>query len=395
MSTNKNSIRKPNEGMVRSPVSVKKTTSKQKWKWILLRSAIYLVVAAAAFAGGGYGYVQLNILNAIRHVHVDTVDTSPTVTDAAGNIIEVPRNTDFEGVDVDDMIAQGDTTSSWSNGGHVPVYVHEDYPIKKVAQYDPNVTNILVFGVDARSTSEFKCRADALMVVSFDKNTDSIKIISLMRDSAVKMEGRSTPDKLTHAYFYGGVGLLINTINDNFGLDIQKFVMLDFGSAAKVIDLVGGVPIEVSPKEITYANTNITEQNNLLHTATPMLSYSGLQMLSGAQATGWARIRHLDSDFMRASRQRMVAQSLMEKVSGIDTWTQLSILDECAGMFETNMTQGELFDTGMLALQLVGNIQQFRVPEDGLFRVQENPWMEIVNWEQQVPRLREYIWGVS
>ena len=66
-------------------------------------------------------------------------------------------------------------------------------------------------------------------------------MISLMRDTGVKIEGRSATDKLTHSYAYGGVGLLINTINDNFGLDIQRFVMLDFGSSSGIIDMVGTI----------------------------------------------------------------------------------------------------------------------------------------------------------
>ena len=313
--------------------------------------------------------------------------------------VAIVNNADYTPIELgsldSEQVAEGDTSSSWSTGGHTKVYVNEKFPIKKVAQKDPNVENILVFGIDSRGTDDVKCRADAVMIVSLDNNTKSIKLISLMRDTGVTIEGRSSTDKLTHSYAYGGVGLLINTINDNFGLDVQRFVMLDFKSSSSLIDLVGGIEIDVLPKEVKYANQSINEENMLLGTSVPLLTNSGMQTLNGVQAIAWSRIRHADSDFVRTSRQRAVAMALMKKVAAQNRIKQLSILGDSAGMFETNMTQADLLRVGSAAIGLVGNIVEYRIPDDGLYTVQENPWMMIIDWAKQIPKLHEYIWGRS
>jgi len=342
--------------------------------------AYILVVVLGLGTGGGIYLSQL--MGKVGYAAINVVDKN-----------------DYTPVDIGSLDSQdvesGNTTSSWSAGGHTKVFVDPEFPIKKVAQKDSKVENILVFGIDSRGTDDVQCRADAIMILSLDNNTKSVKIITLMRDSAVTIEGRSEPDKLTHSYAYGGVGLLINTINDNYGLDIQRFVMLDFSSSANLIDVAGGVDINVAANEVKYANGEIQYQNDLMGSDEPLLTSAGVQTLSGIQAIAWARIRHLDSDFVRSSRQRTVASALMKKVASENRLAQLALLEDCAGIFETNMTQADLLRLGTVGVSLVKNIVEYRIPDDGMYTVQENPWMEIIDWEQQIPRLHEYIWGTS
>lgn len=297
-----------------------------------------------------------------------------------------------------DSLNGGDIDSSWSNGGHTRVYVDPNHPIISVPQKDKNVENILVFGVDSRGSDDYKCRSDAMIVVSINKNTNTIKLISLMRDTGVyigdtKESQSSSLDKLTHAYAYGGVGLMINTINNNFDLDIQRFVMLDFNTSSDIIDLVGGVDIDVAAEEVQYANSAIAEMNTLVPNPAPFISEGGLQNLSGVQAIGWSRIRYLDSDFVRTSRQRTVATALINKITTLNSLQQLAVVEDSAGMFETNMQTLDLARIGANGVATSGNIDEYRVPEDNLYRVQDNPWMMIVDMDQQVPLLHQYIWG--
>lgn len=305
---------------------------------------------------------------------------------------------DYKPIDIgslDEYDLEGNTTSSWGDGGHTRVYVNPDFPIKKVKQKDKDVENILVFGVDSRGNDDVECRADAIIVVCLDHNSNQIKLISLMRDTGVTIEGRSNIDKLGHSYSYGGVGMLINTINDNFGLDIQRFVMLDFNSSAQVIDQIGGIELEVKSEEVKYANQNLDEQNALSGTSVPYLTHSGYQSLSGSQAVAWARIRHSDSDFVRTSRQRILVTAIMNKVAKLGTSQQLATLEDLAGMFETNMNSVDLFRVGSSGVELVKKMSEYRVPADGLYTVQQNPWMMVVDWENQINALHEYIWGES
>lgn len=301
---------------------------------------------------------------------------------------------DFENLDDVDLNS-GDVSSSWVEGGHTRVYVNEKYPIKKVSQKDSKIENILVFGVDSRGTSDVNCRADAILVVSIDHRHDCIKMISLMRDTGVKIEGRSATDKLTHAYAYGGVGLLINTINDNFGLDIQRFVMLDFGSSSNLIDLVGGVEIEVSAGEVRYCNKNIDEERELLGKDVEYLTHAGKQNLNGVQATSWARIRYLDSDYVRSGRQRTLALALMKKVAGLGKLEQAALLEDSAGMFETNMNAMDMMRLTLSAIEVLDEVREYRAPADGMFRVQEDPWIMLVDWDSQLEDLHQFIWEES
>ena len=214
-----------------------------------------------------------------------------------------------------------------------------------------------------------------------------------MRDTGVKIEGKSSTDKLTHAYAYGGVGLLINTINDNFGLDIQRFVMLDFGSSADVIDMVGGIEIDVTAGEVKYANQGILEENRLLGKDCPLLSHEGKQLLNGIQATSWARIRSLDSDYVRSGRQRTLALALIKKVADYGRVDQAALLEDSAGMFETNMTAMDIMRVALDTIDVLDNVKEYRAPADGMFHVQDNPWMMIVDWDTQLADLHRFIWG--
>jgi len=139
----------------------------------------------------------------------------------------------------------------------------------------------------------------------------------------------------------------------------------------------------------------VNYQNTLMGSTSPLLTSAGVQTLNGVQAIAWARIRHLDSDFVRSSRQRTVAQALMKKVAAQNKLRQIAILEDAAGMFETNMTQADLLRLGTAGVSLIGNIVQYRIPDDGLFTIQDNPWMMLIDWEKQVPKLHEYIWGTS
>lgn len=349
-------------------------------KQVIIKVMAYILLGAIGLGSGVFVYI-LNLSDEFKYVYTPFID-----------------NGDYEPIDIgsyDNYDMNGDTASSWQDGGHTSVYVDPEHPIKKVKQKDRDVENILVFGVDARGSSDVKCRADAIMIVSIDKKTDTIKLISLMRDTGVTIEGRSKIDKLNHSYMYGGVGLLINTINDNFGFDIQRFVMLDFNSSTKVIDAVGGIELEITAGEAKYANMSIEEQNQLMNKNVPYLSHGGYQTLNGVQAVAWSRIRKLDSDYVRSSRQRTLAFALMTKISSYSKLQQMTLVEDMAGMFETNMTSVDLIRVGSSVLEILNNRTEYRMPADGMFTVQQNPWMMIVDWNKQIPELHQFIWGES
>jgi len=354
----------------------KKVRSKKK---IIIRIMVYLLIG-------------------IIGIGVGTIKYGMDIFGPAYVNIPFVKADDYKPIDIgslDDFDLEGNTTLSWNEGGHTRVYYDENFPIKEVKQKDKDVENILVFGIDSRGTDDIQCRADAIMIVCLDHNSKEIKLISLMRDTGVTIEGRSSLDKLGHSYAYGGVGMLINTINDNFGMDIQRFVMLDFNSSAQVIDQIGGIELEIKSEEVKQANISIDEQNKLFGTSETYLTHSGYQTLSGSQAVAWARIRHSDSDFIRTSRQRILVTAIMNKLASLGTSKQLAVLEDIAGLFETNMTSFDLIRVGTSGTELIKKVSEYRLPEDGMYTVQQNPWMMVIDWENQLAALHEYVWGES
>ncbi len=319
-----------------------------------------------------------------------------------GTFVSVPvvNKEDYTTLDLSEggSTTGGDVTSSWSNGGHTRLFYDPSHPIIEVKQKDPNIENILVFGIDARGTDDYACRTDCMMILSINKKNDTLKIISLMRDTAVYIGDTEDTlgtrlNKLNSAYHYGGVGEMINTINVIFDLDIQRFIMFDFGSASDMIDLVGGVEIEIKPEEVSYLNGYLDEINALDGENSPHLTQGGVQTLDGHQAVAWSRIRYLDSDFVRASRQRTVATAMMTKVNGMSYGQKLQLLNDSAGVFETNMNTADIMRVALNCFACLDNREEYRFPEDGTYTIQNDPWMMLVDFDEQKQRINDYIWG--
>lgn len=180
-----------------------------------------------------------------------------------------------------------------------------------------SITNIALFGVDQRQ-GEYRC-SDAIMVMSVDKKHNKVKVISLMRDSLVQVEGHGQT-KLGHAYFYGGPTLAIKTINENFGLNIKEYVTVNFSELAQIVDAVGGVTINVKDGECYYLNKNLREQAKYdgFKAKNYYINEAGSYRLNGQQALAYARIRYLDSDFVRTDRQRTVLRQIFNEALGMN-----------------------------------------------------------------------------
>ena len=319
-----------------------------------------------------------------------------------GTYVSVPvvSKEDYSTIDISEggSTTGGDVTSSWFDGGHTRLYYDPSHPIVEVKQKDPNIENILVFGIDARGTNDVDCRSDCIMILSVNKKDNTLKLISIMRDTGVYLGDTedtlgSRLNKINSAYHYGGVGMMINTINVTFGLDIQRFVMFDFGSAAEIIDLCGGIEIDIKPEEVSHLNQNLDEAQALDGNTSPHVTSGGVQVLDGHQAVAWSRIRHLDSDFVRASRQRTVATALMNKVNDMSYAAKLQLLNDSAGVFETNIQSVDIMRVAFNCFDCLDGLEEHRIPEDDLYYVQQDPWMMIIDFETQKQRLNEYIWG--
>lgn len=186
-----------------------------------------------------------------------------------------------------------------------------------------NVKNILFLGIDSDSGQG---RSDCMMLISVDKNTGKVKQTSFMRDNWFDIPGYGK-DKLNAAYAYGGVELTKKTIQNTFGIKIDKYVIADFSTFKEVINAIGGLDIDITSDEAGYVNWQINK-NGQADTVGTISTAGGVTHLNGQQALWLCRDRggggFSGDDFVRTSRQRRVIQAL---VNSYKEYTPIKILE--------------------------------------------------------------------
>lgn len=197
------------------------------------------------------------------------------------------------------------------------------------------ITNILLVGVDGNNIEKGN-RSDSMMILTIDEKNQDIRLTSLARDTYVDIEGYGT-EKLTHAYAYEGASLLIQTIKNNFGIDVDKYVAVSFDSFEKIIDILDGIEINVSKKEVSQING---------------IKKSGTQTLNGSQALEYSRIRYIDSAYERDNRQRKVIEALYNKLVNDSNGNLMSVLNEVLRYTKTNMLPLEIVSIANKAIKI-------------------------------------------
>lgn len=207
-------------------------------------------------------------------------------------------------------------------------------------------TTIALFGGDSREGQlGAGTHADTIIVASIDNQTKEIKLVSVYRDMlTVQDEGEVR--KANSAYFLGGPQSAINMLNKNFDLDISDYVTVDFKSMVDVVDLLGGIEINVSEEVAVEMNRYLPgvakEAGGIAKPIT-----GGLQTLDGVQALTYARIRkNVGGDYARTGRQREVIQKLAEKAKQTDLLTLNKIIDKVFSQISTSFSLKELLALG-------------------------------------------------
>ena len=236
---------------------------------------------------------------------------------------------------------------------------------EEIKEYDnaKKIKNVALFGVDA--TDGETGRSDSIMVATLDPVHNKVKLTSIMRDSYVYIEGHGQ-DKINHAYAYGGPELAIKTINENFGLNIEDFVTVNFSSLPIIINILGGVDIEITNEELEYINGYIDDINSKDGTYSPHISYAGLQHLDGTQALAYSRIRYTaGGDYKRTERQRTVLNALFSKLTSTSVSSYNSLLNEVLPYVQTNLNATDILSLGTKVIGIGNNLEQDRFPRDG------------------------------
>ena len=253
----------------------------------------------------------------------------------------------------------------------------DDPEIEQIKPIDDQIMNIALFGIDSRE-QDFTGLSDSIMVLSINKKTGDIKLISIMRDSFVnlpELNGKTyKPNKINSAYSRGGASYAIKTLNQNFGLDIKEYATVNFYGMAEIIDAVGGIEIDVLKREINATrgiNACIMEQ--ALHLGIddpPYVEEPGLQVLSGIQAVAWARIRAVSTeqgtanDYGRTDRQRVVMEKLLNKALAMDVSEYPDLIKAILPHTQTSLSLGEIVKLATEVLGKQVKFEQTRVPQE-------------------------------
>jgi polyisoprenyl-teichoic acid--peptidoglycan teichoic acid transferase len=285
---------------------------------------------------------------------------------------------DTPGVEVEEEVSEYD----WNTG--VIVGRKEDY-----------VTNILLVGIEelfgARNT-------DTMMIASINTRDNTVQLSSLMRDSYVSVpDWKST--KLNAAYAHGGIDLLRDTIEQNYKIHLDGYASVNFESFEKIIDLLGGVEIQLGAKEAQYLNTTNYISNKAYRNVK-----EGINLLNGNQALGYCRVRKVatydgvNNDFGRTLRQRRVLNAIFEKYKNQNILQLVNTTNTCLGYVTTNLSTGQIEKLLNAMLEInISTIEMKSIPIDGSYeapkKYENTTYPILLDWDANIIDLYKSIYG--
>lgn len=221
-----------------------------------------------------------------------------------------------------------------------------------------NVINILLVGQDTYSNRS-RSRTDTMILCTVNKETKTLTMTSFMRDLYVVIPGYQD-QRLNVPYVLGGFQTLYDTLEYNFGVEVEHGIAVNFSSFPQVIDAVGGVDIELTSSEAKYLNGQEGSWN----------LRSGVNHLNGKQALAYSRIRKLDSDFGRTNRQRKVLTAVLNKAKTLSVSQLYDLVETLIPLVYTDMTDAEIISTAVDIAPLLLDMQIVtqRIPVDGEYK---------------------------
>lgn len=235
-----------------------------------------------------------------------------------------------------------------------------------------DVYNILLIGTDNRTAGSVG-RSDVMMLVSINQKTEKIFLTSFLRDCYVSIPGYGKT-RLNHSYAYGGPDLLMETLETNFKVHVDKYVMVDFFSFMDVIDVLGGVWIQMSEEEVKIANKYIWSMNKLMD-----VEWSedylwgegygdGWRLLNGKQALAHARNRFTGSDYERTARQRTIINRIIDTAMESSPSTLVDLAQVILPQITTDMTKSEILSyAANIGAYVNYEIEQLQIPAAGTY----------------------------
>ena len=312
-----------------------------------------------------------------------------------------------------------------------------------------NIVNILLIGLDVRGTKKEKLlteqgkyskRSDVLIVLSINMNDGSIKLSSIARNTYVEVPGRKNKTIIANSYGHANYKngefvswtdtpeTCIRTVNHNFELNIRHYVAINFYGVAQIIEGLGGVDLDLTKTEATAINTYLStgtiknsKGEKISHGKAIANSYddkngkrdklkktSGVQHLDGIQALMYARLRSIDSDFVRTARTRHLLDCLLKQTLEKIKANKLNVLDLVSDFISYPITNvnpstimqlaGKVMSSGVMDnLESTDSlISEFRIPIDGHWKYDTVDGASVTIMKDKqftVESLHEFIYG--
>ena len=281
-----------------------------------------------------------------------------------------------------------------------------------------NVVNILLVGVDTRSTSldDGLQHGDVQIILSINKDTGSVKLTSILRDLYVTIPGYKSKNRINVAYSRGGGALAMRTINHTFEMNIEHYVTINFYGLASIIDAIGGVDVDLTKAEAKAINTYLKkhppkyDNQDKEYERVPLEAVAGVQHLDGVQAVMYARTRSVDNDFGRTARQRHLLDLLLQKIMQDMTVDKLmSLMETSLPYVQTNVNASTMLSLGLSVLgsDIISRAQageslleQMRMPMDETWKYDQTDsgssvvvFRTVARREENVQALHEFIYG--
>lgn len=212
-------------------------------------------------------------------------------------------------------------------------------------------TNIALFGLDNRESGSYDTgHSDTIIVASINNETREVRLLSVYRDTYLRIDSDESYSKANSAYYKGGPEQAVKMLNSNLDLSITEYMCVDWAALVQAIDALGGVDVEITSQEAELINAYIFEIDAMMGTSSPVVEGEGVKTLTGAQATSYARIRKTSGDdFKRSSRQRIVIEAMLNKAKTANVSTLLEI---CNVVFDDISTTLELSEILGLAMHV-------------------------------------------
>lgn len=260
---------------------------------------------------------------------------------------------------------------------------------------EQKVVNILLIGEEAINDGA-QGRSDSMMIATLNTVEKSIKLTSLMRDMYVTIPGYRD-NKLNAAYHNGGGVLLAETIEQNFGVEIDGYVRVNFKAFEKIVDKLGGVDIELTSNEAYYLNTT-----NYISKKSNRNVKEGLQTLNGNQALGYCRVRYKTAsngeanDFGRTYRQRTVLKAIFDKFKHQNIVSMVSIATDLLSDVTSNLSKADIISYLSTAASFgTTDLDTFRIPLDNAYEGQkvDGKAVLVLDFDTNKQALREFIYA--